>query len=186
MNYKKLLKYIILFPVLLAVGALLYLMLLLGEADESTSNNILPKQTMITQPIGNMSLQNASLDDILLRFDGAMLVKSSIPDSLELTQSGSNGNYIYTLRAVYRLPDGRPYNITAQRPISAMQNRNVSGMTLHAEKAISFAGMMGAWLEDKHGIYLSGNSETAAYLITFPKLSEQDIITELSTLSLNR
>lgn len=102
-NYKKVLKYLVLLPVILVVAALLYLMLLLGESDEATSTNILPKQTRLSQSIRNLSLQNASFDEILQEFDGAMLVKPVVPESFELSQSGSKNDYIYGLRAIYRL-----------------------------------------------------------------------------------
>lgn len=185
-NYKKVLKYLVLLPVILVVAALLYLMLLLGESDEATSTNILPKQTRLSQSVRNLSLQNASFDEILQEFDGAMLVKPVVPESFELSQSGSKNDYIYGLRAIYRLPDGQPYTIFAQRPISAMQSRNMDGLTLKAEKNIQFAGMIGVWLEDKNGVYIAANSETASYFIHFPLLHENEILSELSTLSLNK
>lgn len=186
MNIKKHLKYLILIPVILLIAGLLYLMLLLGEADESNPSSLLPKNGEKLQILRPMNLQSTSLDDILSSFDAPMLVKSTMPDNLELISTGKKSNPQYELRAIYRMENGQPYTIHAYRPLSAIQKRNMSGMELKAEYSFSVAGLIAVWLEDKKGVYISASNEDVSYFIQFPPLNENEIREELNTLSLNR
>lgn len=186
MKIKKYLKYLILVPVMIFIAGILYLMLLLGEADEASQSQLLPKNVEKLPAIRPMNLQNASLDEILATFDAPMLVKSAMPEKLDLISKGGKHSSHYELHTIYRMESGQPYSIHAYKPLTALQKRNLTGMELKAEHAYSVAGLIAVWIEDKKGIYISASNENVSYFIQFPHLSESEIQQELNTLTLNR
>ncbi len=181
---KKIFKYIILIPVLLIIGALLYVMLILGETEHSGSTNLLQNNS-IGKPARNLDLSQASFDTILEEFAAPMLVKNTLPQALTL-KSNSSGSIQYTLQASFTTENNVAYTIIAQRPGFTMQNRNTKGLQVHLDKSINFAGMMGAWLENDRQIQISANIEDVNFLILFPKISTEEVMRELSLLSLNK
>lgn len=184
MKIKKLIKTIIYIPIILIIFAIFYLFLILGESDDSSKGAFIHKSN--TQQCRNLNLSNAQFDEIINEFGSAMLVKNNLPTRLELQCQGSKNNYLYKLDAEYSTEGGSNYLISAYSPNILINSPNLKSYTLQQKKNITIAGMQALWFESKNSIKICLNNENVNYIILLPKISDNEIITELNNLSLSK
>ena len=184
MKFKKLFKAIIYIPILIIVFGLLYVLLIMGENDEAMSGATFhnPKN----QQCRNLNLDNAQFDEILNEFGTAMLVKNSLPTKLDLQCKGNKNNYLYHLDAEYSTNDGANYSISAYSPMISKDSLDLKNYSLIADKNITVGGMHALWFESANDIKICLNNENANYVVSFPKIRDEEIIAELNTLSLSK
>lgn len=184
MKVLKILKSIIIIPIAIALFALLYVFLLLGENDDkSIAISSLNKST---SQIKNLNLNNSTFDNILNEFKSPMLIKGEIPSKLDLQCKGSNNNYTHILKAYYTTQNGTNYSITAIKPLTSISSLNLSNYNLIKSNSFTIAGMQALWFQSKSDIKICLNNENVNYIVTMPITHQEDILTELAKLSLSK